>query len=333
MHPINAVGVSSLINAKEHVRFIGRRVVKRRFVKERKTYLVLDKINPRLRAVVSALLIATGFLLQLSTKNILIGIPFIILCLVLNLIKSVTVKRVTPSQLKWQEVTPEKVEQVLAHCRRVKKFRSQNIGCYIGLIIGIFIFGIFLLPVFNELSVPFSLIVTIVNAVILFSGLMLSGRKSAWMPYALDIKAEIVKRIIELPGVNNDPSLQVIPYLEIGEAKNGSFPNDARVLIRFREAPDAFIGLQGQISINTVKSKQYPYFYVVLLARPAFGLFKKFKRLKLSLDNVTMEQKRAGEVDVIVMRQPTTKTSGYHTNQKTQDYILQNGIRVVKELI
>ena len=302
-------------------------------MKDRKTYLVLDKISPRLRGVVSALLIATGFLLQLSTRNILIGIPFMVLCLVLNLIKSIAVKKVTPGQLKWQEVTPEKVDQVLAHCRRIGKFRSQNLGCFIGLIVVIFIFGSFLFPFFNELSIPFPFVAAVVNTAILFSGLVLSGRKTAWMPYALDIKAEIVKRIIELPVVNSDPALQVVPFLEIGETKEGSFPNDTRVLIRFRDAPEEFIGLQGQISINTVKSKRYPYFYVVILARPAFGLFKKFKSLKLSLDNVTIEQKRAGEVDVIVVRQHTTKTSGYHTNQKTQDYILQNGIKAVKSLI
>jgi hypothetical protein len=255
------------------------------------------------------------------------------LCLILNLIKGVAVKKVTPGQLKWQEVTPEKVEYVLAHCRRIKKFRSHNLGCFIGLIISFFVLGSFLFPLFRELSVPFPFTATVVNAVILFSGLMLSGRKSAWMPYALDIKAEIVKRIIETPAIKNDPSLQVIPYLEVGEAEQGSFPNDARVLVKFREAPEEFIGLQGQISINTVKSKQYPYFYVVLLARPAFGLLKKFKSLKVSLEKVTIEQKRAGEVDVIVMRQHTTKTAGYHTNRKAQDYILQNGIRIVKELL
>ena len=308
-------------------------MVKRRLVKELKTYLILDKISPRLRGIVSVFLITTGFLLQLNTRNIVSGMPFMILCLILNLIKGVSVKEVTPGQLKWQEVTPEKVKQVLAHCRRIKKFRSHNLGCFIGLLISIFVLGSFLFPLFSELSVPFPLTATIVNAVILFSGLMLSGRKSAWMPLALDIKAEIVKRIIELPAVKNDPSLQVMPYFEIGQAEQGSFPNDTRVLIKFREAPEEFIGLQGQISINMVKSKKYPYFYIVLLARPAFGLFDKFKSLKVSLDKVTIEQKKAGEVDVIVMRQHTAKTSGYHTSRKAQDYILQNGIRIVKELI
>jgi len=302
-------------------------------VKAHRVYVVFDKINPRLRSIVSVLLIVAGFLLQLSTRNILAGMPFIILCLILNLIRSVAIKRVSPSKLNWQEVTPDKIKQVLAHCRRIRKFRSQNFGCFVALIILIFVLGNFLFPFLKALSISFPLTATIVNAVILFSGLTLSGRKSAWMPYALDIKVEIVNRIIESPVVGNDPSLQAIPYLEIGETKEGSFPNDTRVLIKFKEAPEGFIGLQGQISINLVKSQKYPYFYVVLIARPRFKLFEKFRLLKTVLDNITVERKKAEEVDVIVLRQRTTKTAGYHTDQKTQDRILLNGIKIAKGLI
>ena len=153
------------------------------------------------------------------------------------------------------------------------------------------------------------------------------------MPYALDIKVEIVKRVIESPVVKNDPSLQAIPYLEIGETGQGSFPNDTRVLIKFKEASEEFIGLQGQISINSVKARKYPYFYIVFLARPGFKLFEKYGPLKTSLTNITAEQKKTKEVDVIVLRQHTTKTTGYHTDQETQDYILLNGIKIAKGLI
>lgn len=302
-------------------------------MKAHRVYVVFDKISPRLRSIVSVLLIIAGFLLQLSTRNILAGMPFIILCLILNLIRGVAIKRVSPSKLNWQEVTPDKIKQVLAHCRKIRKFRSQNFGCFVALIVLIFVLGSFLFPVLNKISISFPLTATIVNAVILFSGLTLSGRKSAWMPYALDIKVEIVNRIIESPVVGNDPSLQAIPYLEIGETKEGSFPNDTRVLIKFKEAPEDFIGLQGQISINSVKSRKYPYFYVVLIARPQFKLFEKFRLLKTVLDNITVERKKTEEVDVIVLRQRTTKTTGYHTDQKTQDRILLNGIKIVKGLI
>lgn len=299
---------------------------------EHKVYLILGKVSPRLRGAVSALLIVSGFLVQLSTHNILAGMPFIIICILLNLIRSVAIKKVVTEELQWQEVTPQKIEQVLEHCRKIKKFRSQNIGCFIGAVVALVLFGGFLLPLLEEISLPFPIIATIVNALILFAGLILSGRKSAWMPNALDIKTEIVKNIIESSLVKSDPGLQAIPFLEIGRTGQGAFPNDVRVLIKFRDAPDEFIGLQGQISINTVKSRSYPYVYVVLLARPGFGLFDKFRSLKVSRDAVTVEQKKTKEVDVIVIRQTTTKTSGYHTDQRMQEYILTEGIKTAKGL-
>jgi hypothetical protein len=300
-------------------------------VQEHRVYLVLDKITPQLRGFVSVLLVATGFILQFSSKNILAGLPFIIACVILNLIRGVSVKQIHPLKYDWQEVTPGKIDQVLDHCKKIKKFRSGNIGCIITVFI-IFIFGISfgapLLPLI--IKAPFPLLAAIINAVILFTGLGLSGRKSAWMPSGLDIKTEIVKRLLDSPLIKKDPSLQPVPYLRIGKAKEGTLPNDARVLFKFKDAPSDFIGLQGQISINSVKSRQYPYFYVVLIAKPPFKLFEKFG--KHSIDKLVIEQKETTEVDVIVVRQKTTKTSGYHTNTSIQDYILSNGITFAKSL-
>ena len=294
---------------------------------------MLDRIDPRLRAIVSAVLIFTGFAFQLSTKNILAGIPFIILCVLLNMIKSVSIKRVRPEKLKWEEVTEQKIGEVMEHCRRVKRFRSGNLGCFVGLIIALVFFGVFLFPIIEDIALPFPLVATVANAFILFAGLILGGRKSAWMPRALDTKIQIVRGIMESPLIKDDPDLSTIPYLEIGQTRQGTFPNDARVLIKLRDAPKEFIGLQGQISINAVKSRDYPYFYVVLIARPGFKLFEKFKSLKVVLNNVTVEKRKTSEVDVIVLRQTTTKTSGYHTDQKVQDYILVNSIKAAKALI
>lgn len=300
-------------------------------MEERKVYLIFDKITPQLRGILSALLIGTGFLFQLSSRNILAGIPFIVACVILNLLKGISVKRTRPKSMKWQEVTPEKIDHVLAHCKKIKKFRSKDTGCFIIVIfVLVFFFG-FSLPLLRELSLSFPITATIVNAVVLFAGLAFSGRRSAWMPYALDIKAEIVKRMLKLPLIKADPVLQPVPYLEIGESKDGSFPNDTRFLIRFKDAPKEFIGLQGQISINSVKGKPYPYFYVVLIAKHEFNLFEKFGRH--SLGKIVIERKKTEEVDVIVIRQRTTKTSGYHTNDKIQDYILQNGIKLAKNLL
>ena len=299
---------------------------------EHKTYLIFNEISTRLRTIVSVLLIGVGFLLQIATRNILVGLPLIIACLILNLLKGISVKRVKARKLMWQEVTPSKIDQVIEQCKRIKKFRSKGAGCLIAVIFFLifgFSFGVPFVALLVHL--PFAFFATMVNAIILFGGLAFSGRKSAWMPAALDIKAGIVKRLLGSSLIKSDPNLQAIPYLEIGETKDGSFPNDTRLMIRFKDGPNDFIGLQGQVSINSVKGRPYPYFYIVLIAKHSFNLLKKFG--KRSFEKLVVERKKTGEVDVVVIRQRTTKTSGYHTNVKVQDYTLETGLKVTKSLL
>ena len=297
-------------------------------------YLVLDKISARMRNILSLMLILTGYALQIASHNFLIGLPFIIGCLILNLIKGINIKKESASEYKWEEVTQQKLEQVYSHCLRVKKFKSAGIGCAIALIIGSIIFFISCVPFLSEMGIrfPFGLITAIIDSIILFAGLFASGNKSAWMPGNLDLKVDIVRRFLTThPALIKDRSLTLIPYLEIGKTKTGAFPNDARFLVKFSNAPDSFIGVQGQISINNVKSTAYPYFYTVIIAKPDFGLLEKLGHPILS--NITIEQKKTTDVDVVVIRQTTTKTSGYHTNSDTQSNILSKAIELARAIL
>lgn len=285
-----------------------------------------------MRTFFSVLLVAIGFLVQLTTRNILAGLPFIIFCAVFNLLRGITIKKIVPKKLTWQEVTPSKIDDVVVQCNQIKRFRSSNAGCIV--VVVLLIFGLsFGAPlVFSLLSsVPFALTATVVNALILFAVLGMSGRKSAWMPSALDIKAKIVQRMLASPLLRTDPGITSVPYIEIGEDGEGTFPNDVRFLLKFKDAPDDLIGLQGQISINAVKGRPYPYFYVVIIAKHAFNLFEKCKREEL--DKLVIEHKQTDEVDVVVVRQRTTKTSGYHTDDLIQDYILRQGIALTRKTI
>lgn len=294
-----------------------------------KTYVVFDAISPGARTAASVFLIAVGYLFQLVSRNILLGLPFIVVCGVLNLIKSINIKQTVAQKYDWQEVTMEKIDQVLEQCRRIKRFNTSEAGCLIAAFV-IFIFGIvFIVPFVHFIRyITFPVAATIINAVILFCGLAFSGRRHAWTPIGLDIKAAIVKRLTKHSLVTRDPQVKAIPYLEIGQGKDGAVPNDARFMVRFTNAPEAFIGLQGQISINAVKGRSYPYFYVVIIAKPDFDLYGKFSTN--SVDKCVVERKKTSEVDVIVIRQKTTKTSGYYTNEQMQEYIMSHALRLAK---
>ncbi len=290
-------------------------------------YLFFNGIPRFLRMALSFILLLTAYLLQLSTRNVLTGLPFVIFCMIFNLIRNVSIKPVQALELKWQEVTESAIQQVNDQCRKIKKFQSANLGCVIGFLVFFVWFCIMFMPV---LQLPLRFSALIIDGIVLLSGLLLSGRRTAWQPAGLDTKIPIIQRILSSPQAR-DPDLQFLPYLEIGKTKTGSFPNDTRILIRFRQAPETFIGVQIQISINNVKNTAYPYLYAVVAAKPAFKLYDRFQDPKLK--NVVVEKEDTGEVDVLVIRQITTRTSGYHTSTETQDYIIAGVILAAKQML
>jgi hypothetical protein len=92
----------------------------------------------------------------------------------------------------------------------------------------------------------------------------------------------------------------------------GDVPHDVKAMLQFDNAPPAFLGLQMQVAINSVNGSDYPYFYCVLVAKPELGLLDK--PMPSPPRGITVEPKRQGEVDVAVIRQTTTKDSGYSTS-------------------
>jgi hypothetical protein len=78
--------------------------------------------------------------------------------------------------------------------------------------------------------------------------------------------------------------------------------------------------------INEVDGKSYPYFYVVLVARKGYGLGKVHPHS--AAHNLLLEFKVQEETEVLVIRQKTTKTSGYHTNPVMVKNIFEEGIRI-----
>ncbi len=268
----------------------------------------------------------------MSSRNILAGLPFIIFCVAINFVRNFYIKPIRALRYEWKEVTPDRIDQVEKHCARLKKISGGNWGCvaFVIIVILLITIGIPIMGILGTRDTVFPIVAIIVDSIILFVGLGLSGGSSVWIPNSIDIKIPIIKRVLNHPVFSKDPNLKIIPYLEVGETKDETFPNDTRILIKFKDAPQDFIGLQFQISINNVQGRAYPYCYCVIIARPDFRLFNRFNPAQIK--GITIETEKSKDVDVIVIRQTTTKNTGYHTNASAQDYILGTGIEIVKKL-
>jgi hypothetical protein len=121
------------------------------------------------------------------------------------------------------------------------------------------------------------------------------------------------------------------PQMEVVSGRNGEMPKDVKLLLRFTATGEDFLGLQIQVNLNNVQGADYPYLYAVLVARPSFGLLKR--PLPATTAGVTVEPSRQKDVQVIVIRQTTTKTSGYHTNRAACLKIFRFALAAARQVI
>lgn len=112
----------------------------------------------------------------------------------------------------------------------------------------------------------------------------------------------------------------------------GELPADLKALVQFSNGPSDFLGVQMQISINSVQGTDYPYFYCVLVARKGFGKLKK-NLLPPPPKKVLLEPSRDDEVEIMVIRQQTTKNSGYHTSFTAAQRIFEYALNSARQVI
>ena len=105
---------------------------------------------------------------------------------------------------------------------------------------------------------------------------------------------------------------------------------DAKIQIRCKGLPpDEFYGLHGTVNINLVQGTSYPYFYCVLVSKPGFGL--KQYRSKVGQSRYVMsEYEQQRDAEVLVIRHPTTKQSGYHTDDRACIEILTAAMNIAR---
>ena len=112
--------------------------------------------------------------------------------------------------------------------------------------------------------------------------------------------------------------------------RGGTIPDDLKFRVDIKDRDKDFLGLYGQVVLNEVQGKSYPYFYVVLVARRGYGLEATGKGV--FRPGVTTEFKVQDQVEVFVIRQKTTKTSGYHTKPGDALLILGDGLGLAERL-
>jgi hypothetical protein len=147
--------------------------------------------------------------------------------------------------------------------------------------------------------------------------------------------------------VLNQNGDQCIPMMETRAAEEGEgeIPTDVQLKVRFKDMPKSYYGLQAQVNINDVQGRSYPYFYCVLVAEKSVNLWPFWEevqimrksprpggrkavffgliKLETPSERIVVEHQKQKDVEVLVVRQRTTKTSGYNVSRRMASEIFR----------
>ena len=269
----------------------------------------------RLALIVAFLLV--GAALQIIFRGSWwIGVPFLAAGTLLGLVHGYDNRlRGAPTHKEWDRVTRRQFEHVIEISEKAKSWNQTFLditcarGCLTLVGIAVLAFCVYCwLAAQGQESLA---MMWGVDVAVLVLPHWVVGIRSILKNAPLVIKIQNLLRVADaFPSVGKEgEELQYM--LEIGETAAGKTPLDAKMVLAFHNGPPEFLGLQLQLAINNVQGTDYPYFYCVLVARPPFGLLpKSWTEL---VPEITVEKSHEGDVDIIVIRQTTTLTSGYYT--------------------
>jgi hypothetical protein len=292
------------------------------------------------RITLTLILLAAGFGLQILFMNPLYGLPFLIAGVGLILVKGYDSRvRIKGFDIdpQWKTVSIAKIQEIEQLRKRSKKWDrdaldiSNPLGCFsLVFFCGL---AIFFALVLGEWAEDWSItVILVIDTIIILIPLWLSGMKFILKQPNLAIRVKIILKLHEVFERLKQEGEQFRPALKLARSKEDkTVPVDARFTVAFPDSPEGFYGLQAQINLNVVQGSSFPYFYCVLAAKPGFGMSPYKEKIKLG-DDIICEYQKDIRAEVLVIRQRTTKKSGYHTKDRHCEEVLRvalKGARII----
>ena len=286
-------------------------------------------------------LVALGFLFQILLVNIWPGAVFLVCAALLNLVRGYD-NRINFKDFKvddnWTPVDMKQIRQIGELERKMANWDKDmldisNGAGFVGFVLaiaGLMIAYVFLRIIFVDGAVGG---IFITDVVILVLPLWFNGMRQVIKQDDLYIKAGIIKRMEEYFQTIKKDGEFFKPALLLARDSNGkSIPKDSRFTITFDNMPEDFYGLQAQININLVQSSKYPYFYCVIAAKKGFGLKQHVRNIP-EHKKIIVVYEEDSEAEVLVIRQRTSQSLGYHTDIKDCKRILEFALTTARNIL
>ena len=280
------------------------------------------------RMIAVTTLVFTGLFLQVILLSAAIGLPFflpaILLCWVVGFDNKLD-RRAMKLDATWETVPFDRIAAIADLDRKTKRWDASAIDISSG---GGCVLLVVLLAAAGAGGVvaavagyPAIAPIVLVDVALLLGSQWLSGMRTVHRQPDLMVKVNHLQAVWRRVGQQAAEQGEVRAQLLVKGTDEQRFPTDVRVSIRYPEAPPSFYGVQVQVVLNRVQGTPYPYGYAVLVAQQGTGLLANTPD-EVADRNVVVEKKTENDVDVVVIRQRTSRTSGYHTKPHVTAKIL-----------
>lgn len=298
-------------------------------------FAVAKRLAYRTRMRWVAALVAVGLLLQVVFVSVLPGIPFLAVAVALAWVvgfDNAVDHRGLEVDRAWRRVPFERVEAILDLDRDMRRWDSSVLdvsslaGCGTLLLTGT-LCG--LATLVSALTLGFGVAAIIgFDAAVLVLLQWLSGMRSVHRRPDLVLKARHLVDVVRRTREDVEAAGSLRAQMLLAGAEDGRAPEDVRLLVEITDPPGRLLSVQGQVVLNRVQGTPYPYFYAVVVGDPGRGLAALGQRLAPGGSGTTIEAHHQADVDVVVVRQTTTRTSGYHTKPKVSAQLLTTALGI-----
>jgi hypothetical protein len=245
-------------------------------------------------------------------------------------------------EAEWEPVDEDKLAEVEHLVTQMRRWDRSlcDVTNRLGMVTFVLVFCVLLgLYIFGKSEGELAMIILSVDGAALLLPHWVTGQRDIMIQPKLLLKLKVLKKLLKQMHEQVEP--YQVEYLMLFKGRDDrKIPTDLKFRVNFPEQAPDFLGLYGQVVVNTVKGKRYPYFYVVLVAKQGYGLEEAYQQyrppdqgfLLFASRNIVKEFQREGDVEVLVLRQKTTRKSGYHTKASAVRRIFEEGLTRAAEV-
>jgi hypothetical protein len=235
---------------------------------------------------------------------------------------------------EWRGAEAEHLAKVIRINDKSKSWDQSflDVTCGLGclgfiLAVGAVIGGTMILGAMDQESLALT---WLLDGSILLPPHWITGVRSVLTNDPLTVKARMLLEVVNAWQPEARPGEKMLPQMEVLNTPDGQIPMDAKMVLQMESLGKDFLGLQIQVCLNNVQGADYPYLYCVLVARPALKINQQLSPEAPS--GIVVEPKSQEDVEILIVRQFTTKTSGYHTDTATALRIFNYALDLARQL-